>query len=58
MQIVTGALFLASWGGLALVALGLLPFGPRGVAALTLLGFAWTFALVVLMGIELNSRIR
>lgn len=44
------SLAFASFGGLALVALGVLPFGPRGVALLALFGLVWIYSLVWVLG--------
>lgn len=57
MKAALGALGLCSLGGLTLVAIGVLPWGVRGVAALTLAGLAWVAGLVIAFAVELYERV-
>lgn len=43
--------------GLLLVALGVLPLGLRGVAALALVGILWVFAVSIRLAIGLGSAL-
>lgn len=47
IDVLMKVLSVGSLGGLALVAVGVLPFGLRGVAALTLVAFAWVYLMLV-----------
>ena len=55
--VVAGSLCWCSLIGLALIAAGVVSWGVRAVALFTLLGFAWLFLLIIIMGIEMHRRL-
>lgn len=54
--VVINTLSLIAFGGLSLVVIGVLPLGPRGVAALTLIGFTWVGAVTIRIGLYAAHR--
>lgn len=55
--VVAGSLAACSMIGLALIASGLVAWGVRAVALLTLLGFAWLFLLITLFSVDVYRRL-